>query len=173
MSLLLTWKAPREASCRTMCTPFFLLLPEQTNINSTLLPSHTLTPQSPISPFKSELWSTIIQCIVPFPKEKPGIPPHTFLCRSYSSFALRILSCLALISFSSLFLSCFLLCSWIFLACWKTNSRYKNIGLQPTSIILGSHHLISGGAGFGDRPKYFFYYDPADIHFFPAAWSSK
>ena len=33
-------------------------------------------------------------------------------------------------------------------------------------------HGPGEGAEFGDGPKYFFHYDPADTYFFPATWSS-
>ena len=39
----------------------------------------------------------------------------------------------------------------------------------PVLLFLGGRHLISRGGrgqGFGDGPKYFFYYDPADTYFF-------
>ena len=37
----------------------------------------------------------------------------------------------------------------------------------------GGHHLISRGGGVRGWTKIFFHYDPADIYFFPAAWSSN
>ena len=42
----------------------------------------------------------------------------------------------------------------------------------PAHRPLGEHHLISKGRGrqgFGNGPKSFFLYDPADIYFVPAA----
>ena len=50
--------------------------------------------------------------------------------------------------------------------------RSRRLGLDrrglPKGITIQSPR---GGTGFGDGPKYFFHYDPADAYFFPAAWS--
>ena len=67
---------------------------------------------------------------------------------------------------------------------FEIGDRYQQRECRPTALeTYGGGNMqvylreppfhLGGAQGFGDRPKYFFHYHPADIYFFPATWSSN